>query len=136
MCGIKIINKFVETYLNRYDNVTIENSVRVFITDMEELIKVNRLLNVPFIVISKEFFTITPNTQKFLITTMEYYSNTNQHLTIFDADEYAMFKLGYTFVLESLEEIANKYLDEGKYRLRCKILARMHNIKTKGGIIE
>lgn len=136
MCGIKIINKFVEMYLNRYDNVTIENSYRVFITDMEELIKVNRLLNVPFIVISKEFFTITPNTQKFLITTMEYYSNTNQNLTIFDADEYAMFKLGYTFVLESLEEIANKYLDEGKYRLRCKILARMHNIKTKGGIIE
>ena len=136
MCGIKIINKFVEMYLNRYDNVTIENSVRVFITDMEELIKVNRLLNVPFIVISKEFFTITPNTQKFLITTMEYYSNTNQHLTIFDADEYAMYKLGSTFVLKSLEEIANKYLDEGKYRLRCKVLARMHNIKTKGGIIE
>lgn len=135
MCGIKMINKFVEMYLNRYDNVTIENSVRVFITDMEELIKVNRLLNVPFIVISKEFFTITPNSQKFLITTMEYYSMTNQHLTIFDADEYAAYKLGYTFVLKSLEEIANKYLDEGKYRLRCKVLARMHNIKTKGGII-
>lgn len=135
MCGIKMINKFVEMYLNRYDNVTIENSIRVFITDMEELIRVNRLLNVPFIVISKEFFTITPSTQKFLITTMEYYSKTTQHLTIFDADEYAAYKLGYTFVLKSLEEIANKYLDEGKYRLRYKVLARMHNIKTKGGII-
>ena len=136
MCGIKIINKLVSMYLNRYDHVTIENSIRVFITDMEELIRVNRILNVPFIVISKEFFTITPNSQKFLLTTMEYYSMTNQQITVFDADEYAAYKLGNTFVLSSLQEIADKYLDEGKYRLRCKMLARMHNIKTKGGIIN
>ena len=65
---------------------------------------------------------------------MEYYSMTNQ-ITVFDADEYAAYKLGNTFVLSSLQEIADKYLDEGKYRLRCKVLARIHNIKTKGGII-
>lgn len=136
MCIIKIINKIVELYLNRYDHVTIENSVRVFITNMEELIKVDRILNIPFIIISKEFFEITPNSQKFLITTMEYYSMTNQNITVFDADEYAVYKLGYRFVLSSLQEIADKYLYEGKHKLRCKMLARIHNIETKGGIIN
>ena len=67
---------------------------------------------------------------------MSYYMSNNQHETIFDADEYATYKLGYRFVLSAMQEIADKYLDEGKYRLRCKMLARIHNIKTKGGIIN
>ncbi len=136
MCGIKIMNKIVELYLNRYDHISIENSIRVYITNMEELISVKKVLSVPVVIVSKEFFEITPCSQKFLITTMEYYSSTNQNITVFDADEYAAYKLGYRFVLSAMQEIADKYLDEGKYRLRCKMLARIHNIKTKGGIIN
>ena len=136
MC-VKIINKLVEIHLkNKYEYINIENSVRVFVTNMEELIKVDRILKIPVIIVSKEFFEISPSTQKFLITTMSYYMSNNQHETIFDADEYATYKLGYRFVLSAMQEIADKYLDEGKYRLRCKMLARIHNIKTKGGIIN
>ena len=136
MC-VKIINKLVEIHLkNKYDYINIENSVRVFVTNMEELIKVDRILKIPVIIVSKEFFEISPSTQKFLITAMEYCTCTNQNVTVFDADEYAVYKLGYRFVLSAMQEIADKYLDEGKYRLRCKMLARIHNIKTKGGIIN
>lgn len=131
MCVINIINKLLEY---KYEYVLIENSHRVFIASMEELIKVVRILNVPTIIISKEFFEITPTSQKFLITTMEYLVSNNTTV-LFDADEYAVYKLGDEFVLTSLQEIADKYLYEGKYLLRRKILARMHNIKTKGGII-
>ena len=136
MC-VKIINKLVEMHLkNKYDYINIENSVRVFVTNMEELIKVDRILKIPVIIVSKEFFEISPSTQKFLIATMEYYSSTDQNVTVFDADEYATYKLGYRFVLSAMQEIADKYLDEGKYRLRCKMIARIHNNKTKGGKIN
>lgn len=134
MCGIKIMNKIVESYLNRYDHVNIENSIRVYITNMEELISMKKVLNVPVVIVSKEFFEITPCSQKFLITTMEYYSTTNQNTIVFDADEYAVYKLGHEFVLSALQEIADKYLDEGKYRLRYKTLTRIHNIKTKRSV--
>ena len=52
---------------------------------------------------------------------MEYYTMTNQQITVFDADEYAAYKIGYTFVLSSLQEIAENgkqddiaaYFDQG-----------------------
>lgn len=131
MCVVKIINKLLEY---KYDYVFIENSHRVFIANMEELIKVVKMLNIPTIVISKEFFEITPNSQKFLITTTQYLVSNNTTV-LFDADEYAAYKLGDEFVLTSLQEIADKYLYEGKYLLRRKMLARMHNIKIKRGVI-